>query len=56
MALRGEPGAMIDACIHLATIGIDDPHMHFDIVIIISSYREQNMFSLSVQATVRLST
>ena len=35
MALRGEPGAMIDACIHLATI--DDLHMQFDIVMIIST-------------------
>ena len=34
-ALRGEPGALIDACIHLATI--DDLHMQFDIVIIIST-------------------
>ena len=34
-ALRGEPGAMIDTCIHLATI--DDLHMQFDIVIIIST-------------------
>ena len=34
-ALRGKPGAMIDACIHLATI--DDLHMQFDIVIIIST-------------------
>ena len=33
--VRGEPGAMIDACIHLATI--DDLHMQFDIVIIIST-------------------
>ena len=32
MALRGEPGALIDACIHLATT--DDLHMQFDIVII----------------------
>ena len=38
-ALRGEPGAMIDACIHLATT--DDLHMQFDIVVI----REQNMYS-----------
>ena len=30
MALRGEPGALIDACIHLATI--DDLHMQFDII------------------------
>ena len=35
MALRGEPGAMIDAYIHLATI--KDLHMQFDIVIIIST-------------------
>ena len=35
MALRSEPGALIDACIHLATI--DDLHMQFDIVIIIST-------------------
>ena len=35
MALRGEPGALIDACIHLATI--DDLYMQFDIVIIIST-------------------
>ena len=34
-ALRGEPGALIDACIHLATT--DDLHMQFDIVIIIST-------------------
>ena len=34
-ALRGEPDALIDACIHLATI--DDLHMQFDIVIIIST-------------------
>ena len=34
-ALRGEPGASIDACIHLATT--DDLHMQFDIVIIIST-------------------
>ena len=40
-ALRGEPGALIDACIHLATI--DDLHMQFDIVII--KHREQNMYS-----------
>ena len=42
-ALRGEPGAMIDACIHLATI--DDLHMQFDIVIIYYKHREQNMYS-----------
>ena len=35
MALWGEPGALIDACIHLATT--DDLHMQFDIVIIIST-------------------
>ena len=46
-ALRGEPGALIDACIHLAitksilctlaiTDAADDLHMQFDIVIIIS--------------------
>ena len=35
MALRGEPGAMIDACTHLATI--DDLHMQFDIIVIIIS-------------------
>ena len=35
MALRGEPGALIDECIHLATT--DDLHMQFDIVIIIST-------------------
>ena len=35
MALRGEPGALMDACIHLATT--DDLHMQFDIVIIIST-------------------
>ena len=34
-ALRGEPGSLIDACIHLATT--DDLHMQFDIVIIIST-------------------
>ena len=34
-ALRNEPGALIDACIHLATT--DDLHMQFDIVIIIST-------------------
>ena len=33
--IEGRPGAMIDACIHLATI--DDLHMQFDIVIIIST-------------------
>ena len=39
-ALRGEPGALIDACIHLATI--DDLHMQFvDIVIIINT---ENMY------------
>ena len=32
MALRGEPDALIDACIHLATI--DDLHMQFDVIII----------------------
>ena len=32
MALRGEPDALIDACIHLDTT--DDLHMQFDIVII----------------------
>ena len=41
MALRGEPGALIDACIHLATT--DDLHMQFDIVII--KHSEQNMYS-----------
>ena len=51
MALKGEPGAMIDVCIHLATI--DDLHMQFDIVIIIST---ENKTCLSVQATVQLST
>ena len=35
MASRGEPGALIDACIHLATT--DDLHMQFYIVIIIST-------------------
>ena len=35
MALRGDPGAMIDACIYLATI--DDLHVQFDIVIILST-------------------
>ena len=34
-ALRGEPDALIDACIHLATT--DDLHIQFDIVIIIST-------------------
>ena len=33
--IEGEPGAIIDACIHLATI--DDLLMQFDIVIIIST-------------------
>ena len=33
--IEGEPGALIDACIHLATT--DDLHMQFDIVIIIST-------------------
>ena len=33
--LRGEPGVLIDARIHLATT--DDLHMQFDIVIIIST-------------------
>ena len=33
--MRGEPGALIDACIHLATT--DDLHMQFDIVIIKST-------------------
>ena len=41
MALRGEPGALIDARIYLATT--DDLHMQFDIVII--KHREQNMYS-----------
>ena len=49
--IEGEPGALIDACIHLATI--DDLHMQFDIVIIITKHVQ---FSLSVQATVQLST
>ena len=31
MALCGKPGAMIDACIDLATI--DDLHMQFDVII-----------------------
>ena len=47
MALRGEPDAMIDVRIHLATT--DDLHMQFDIV-------EHVQFSFSVQATVQLST
>ena len=33
--IEGRPGALIDACIHLATT--DDLHMQFDIVIIIST-------------------
>ena len=32
MALRDKPGALIDACIHLAIT--DDLHMQFDMVII----------------------
>ena len=47
MALRGEPSALIDACIHLATT--DDLYMQFDI-------EEHVQFSFSVQATVQLST
>ena len=45
--LRGEPGALIDACIHLATT--DDLHMQFDIV---AQRTKHVQFSLSVQATV----
>ena len=45
-SIEGEPGALIDACIHLATT--DDLHMQFDIVII--RYREQNMYSTSNSA------
>ena len=37
-ALRGKPGAMIDACIHLVTI--DNLHMQFNY-----QYRELNMCS-----------
>ena len=33
--IERRPGALIDACIHLATT--DDLHMQFDIVIIIST-------------------
>ena len=46
MALRGEPGALIDACIHLA---IDDLHVQFDIVIIIST--EYNTCTVQSQCT-----
>ena len=46
MALGGEPGALIDACIHLATT--DDLHMQFDIVIIIAQGIKHVQFSLSV--------
>ena len=46
-ALRGEPGALIDACIHLATT--NDLHMQFDIVIIIST--EHNTCTFQSQCT-----
>ena len=52
MTLWGELGAMIDACIQLATI--DDLHMQFDILIIISTGNKHVQFILSVQATVQL--
>ena len=52
MALRGEPGALIDACIRLATT--DDLHMQFDIVIIISTEHKTCQYSLvsSVHAAI----
>ena len=50
--MRGEPGALIDACIHLATI--DNLHMQFDVVIIIST--EHNTVSVPLQATVQLAS
>ena len=53
MALRGKLGAMIDACIHLATI--DDLHMKFDIVIILSTDNKTcTVQSQCIQATVQL--
>ena len=42
-ALRGESGAMIDACIRLATI--NELHMQFDIACNNYKHREQNMYS-----------